>query len=439
MSSPAIRVENLGKKYKLGLTHAGTVRDLVGNLARRFSRQRPPDDAAPTNGNGNGDAKEFWALKDVSFEVQPGEVLGIIGRNGAGKSTLLKILSRVTCPTTGRIELNGRVASLLEVGTGFHVELTGRENVYLNGAILGMTRPEIRRKFDEIVDFAEIARFVDTPVKRYSSGMKVRLGFAVAAHLQPEILLIDEVLAVGDLGFQRKCLGKIADITRQGRTVLFVSHNMSAVAKLCPRCMLFETGLLSRDGASVEVIASYVNVCSAGQPGVSWCVNTLRLHEHQKSADAPIVLQEVALLNDEGQTLRYLTTGDGLAIRLRYRTRRRVVSPGVMVSIRTRLGTEISRLSTTPVSGFHIEEMDGEGYVTLRLPRLDFLGGEYSLTVAFARSGIEHVSVLEDLVFLSVRPRDVYDSGIDLDNRWGLIALEHEWEHRRIRPESVTS
>lgn len=222
------------------------------NLRRRFSGGRGDPEADAAGGD------EFWALQDVSFEIKRGDVVGIIGRNGAGKSTLLKILSRITPMTSGQIELNGRVASLLEVGTGFHPELSGRENIFLNGAILGMTRSEIRSKFDEIVEFSEIGRFLDTPVKRYSSGMYVRLAFAVAAHLQPEILIVDEVLAVGDLEFQRKCLGKMRDVATSGRTVLFVSHNMAAVARLCDRGILLNGGKVEADGGVQDILARYL-------------------------------------------------------------------------------------------------------------------------------------------------------------------------------------
>jgi lipopolysaccharide transport system ATP-binding protein len=255
--APAIRVENLGKLYHVaqGGPRASyrTFRELITNAASApFRKLRGQTQA-------QREAAEFWALKDVSFEVQPGEVVGIIGRNGAGKSTLLKILSRITKPTKGRVELNGRIGSLLEVGTGFHPELTGRENVYLNGSILGMSRREIDRKFDEIVAFAEVERFLDTPVKRYSSGMYVRLAFAVAAHLEPEILIVDEVLAVGDAGFQKKCLGKMEEVGQTGRTVLFVSHNMPAITRLCKRCILLSEGLVIKDSTSADVAAYYVN------------------------------------------------------------------------------------------------------------------------------------------------------------------------------------
>ena len=258
MSDTIIRVENLGKKYQLGRNtgQAGpsyrTLRDTLSEGTRNLFRQ---------NGS-SARTEEFWALRDVNFEVKQGEVIGIIGRNGAGKSTLLKILSRITEPTRGKIHIKGRIASLLEVGTGFHPELTGRENIFLNGAILGMTRVEIKAKFDEIVAFAEVESFLDTPVKRYSSGMYVRLAFAVAAHLEPEILLVDEVLAVGDSEFQQKCLGKMRDVSRTGRTVLFVSHTMQAIAFLCTKAILLERGNVACSGAPTDVIANYLGTGS---------------------------------------------------------------------------------------------------------------------------------------------------------------------------------
>src|SRR5438477_1767091 len=243
---PIIKVQNLGKQYRIGSDRSAysTLRE---TLVSKFR--------SPLNGRNRSAHKKIWALSDVGFEINPGEVVGIIGRNGAGKSTLLKILSRVTEPTTGRVELHGRVGSLLEVGTGFHPELSGRENVFLNGAILGMSRTEIARKFDEIVAFAEVEKFIDTPVKRYSSGMYLRLAFAVAAHLEPEILVLDEVLAVGDAAFQNKCLGKMKEVRQQGRTILFVSHNMAAIQQMCSRAFLIESGRLSEEGTAVSVAA----------------------------------------------------------------------------------------------------------------------------------------------------------------------------------------
>lgn len=258
MSDTVIRVENLSKKYVIGhqkqeryISLRDVISDKVKSFGQVLSRKDPQED--PTH-------EEFWALKDVSFEIKQGDRVGIIGRNGAGKSTLLKILSRITEPTEGRISINGRVASLLEVGTGFHPELTGRENIFLNGAILGMDRVEIKRKFDEIVAFAEVEKFLDTPVKRYSSGMYVRLAFAVAAHLEPEILIVDEVLAVGDAQFQKKCLGKMEDVAeKEGRTILFVSHNMAAVLDLCSKGIVLEGGKIIQEGTTENSVKTYMN------------------------------------------------------------------------------------------------------------------------------------------------------------------------------------
>src|ERR1044071_5688510 len=248
---PIIRAEGLANKYVIesGRESYQTLRETLTNAVKAPFRR----------GGARPGVEEVWALEDVGFEIRPGEVVGLIGRNGAGKSTLLKVLSRITEPTRGRVQLYGRVGSLLEVGPGFHPELWGRDNVYLNGAILGMRKAEIEQKFDEIVAFAEVERFIDTPVKRYSSGMYLRLAFAVAAHLEPEILLVDEVLAVGDAAFQRKCLGKMEDVGQQGRTVLFVSHNMPAVTRLCPRTVLLDRGRVLADGPSYEVVSAYLN------------------------------------------------------------------------------------------------------------------------------------------------------------------------------------
>jgi len=258
MSNTLIKVENLSKKYIIGHQQEGRRYVALRDVISEGTKSLVKGIFKPSVGNGKTPYEEFWALKDVSFEVKQGERIGIIGRNGAGKSTLLKLLSRITEPSEGRINLKGRVASLLEVGTGFHPELTGRENIYLNGAILGMTKVEIKKKFDEIVDFAEIEKFLDTPVKRFSSGMYVRLAFAVAAHLEPEILLVDEVLAVGDAQFQKKCLGRMGDVSKEGRTVLFVSHNMTALKSLCNRTILLNKGELIKDGETRCVVNHYI-------------------------------------------------------------------------------------------------------------------------------------------------------------------------------------
>jgi lipopolysaccharide transport system ATP-binding protein len=250
---PIIKVENLSKQYRIGVREAayGTLRESIVNAVRR-----PLDRLRRQAARSGKDT--LWALRDVEFSILPGEVVGIIGRNGAGKSTMLKVLSRITEPTTGRVELYGRVGSLLEVGTGFHPELTGRENIYLNGAILGMHRWEIEKKFDEIVEFSELEKFLDTPVKRYSSGMYMRLAFAVAAHLEPEVLVVDEVLAVGDAQFQKKCLGKMGEVAKEGRTVIFVSHNMAAVQSLCQRAIWLNSGQVTEDGSAGQVVSKYL-------------------------------------------------------------------------------------------------------------------------------------------------------------------------------------
>lgn len=315
---PVVEVENLSKMYRLGDIGATSLRESVeGWLKGRRNG----------HSHNGADHKEesqriFWALKDVSFSVQPGEVIGILGRNGAGKSTLLKILSRITEPTSGRAVLRGRVASLLEVGTGFHHELTGRENIFLNGAILGMRRAEIASKFDQIVDFAEIDKFIDTPVKRYSSGMYVRLAFAVAAHLEPEVLLIDEVLAVGDAGFQKKCLGKMGEVaSQQGRTVFFVSHNMGAVRALCERAILIESGRLMMSGKPGEVISQYLarfaSDASAEEGQVHWA-------DGQAPGNEEVALRSIRLLNELGNPQGTFEAGRPVTIEISYRIKQRL-------------------------------------------------------------------------------------------------------------------
>lgn len=303
MSDIAIRVENLGKQYRIGSRKGyKTLRESIsGIFSSPFRLLRANSQSAACNSQ----SENIWALEDVSFEIMQGEVIGIIGRNGAGKSTLLKILSRITKPTCGRALLRGSVGSLLEVGTGFHPELTGRENIYLNGAILGMRTAEIIKQFDEIVDFAEVEKFVDTPVKHYSSGMYVRLAFAVAAHLQPEILLVDEVLAVGDLGFQKKCLGKMGNIAQQGRTVLLVSHNMAAVNTLCGRGILLNHGRIEQMGPIAQVSEKYLQTfgsASADQMEQIWPDPTAA------PGNEKIRLRRIAVIPEEGGSLIDMTT-----------------------------------------------------------------------------------------------------------------------------------
>jgi len=302
MSDLAIRVEKMGKQYRIGTLQA--YRTLRDSLATRFNPRRDGHEGVPDS--------LFWALQDISFEVKRGQVLGVIGRNGAGKSTLLKILSRVTDPTTGVGEIHGRVGSLLEVGTGFHPELTGRENIFLNGAILGMKRTEIGRKFDEIVSFAEVEKFIDTPVKRYSSGMYLRLAFAVAAHLEPEILVVDEVLAVGDAEFQRKCLGKMGDVAQQGRTVLFVSHNMSAILRLTQECIVLEKGRMAMRAPTPQAVDYYLSSGFSQEGQRTW-----KDDEVPASAE-PFRPVAIRVLNAQGQVADTLRSTEPAVIELEY-------------------------------------------------------------------------------------------------------------------------
>ena len=319
----AVKVEGLSKVYRIGLKEqvhdslAATIIDFVRSPLHNFRKYRSLYQFDDVVENGSTDAQRapsdiIWALRDVSFDIRSGEVVGFIGRNGAGKSTLLKVLSRITPPTKGRAEIRGRVSSLLEVGTGFHRELTGRENVYLNGTILGMTKKEVERKFDEIVDFSGIERFLDTPVKRYSSGMAVRLAFAVAAHLEPEILIVDEVLAVGDVAFQQKCIDKMQDVGKQGRTILFVSHNMAAINMLCKRALLIQDGRVTKSGPPEEVIAAYVDSGSGAVAAREW-------PDLAKAPGADVMrLRAMRIVSREGKLVDSVDVRDEVGIQIVY-------------------------------------------------------------------------------------------------------------------------
>jgi lipopolysaccharide transport system ATP-binding protein len=350
MPDTVVQIERLSKRYHLGSLGART---LSGDLSRRWAKLWGKPDPlskigaqdAASNENGCVDG-EIWALRDVSFEVRQGEVLGIIGRNGAGKSTLLKILSRVTAPTDGEVRVSGRIASLLEVGTGFHPELTGRENIFLNGAILGMTTGEIKRKFDEIVEFSEVAKFIDTPVKRYSSGMYVRLAFAVAAHLEPEILIVDEVLAVGDAGFQRKCLGKMGDVARQGRTVFLVSHNMAAISRLADRVLLLESGQLRLAGLPEETIAKYLS--SDGSEA-----SEVRFSDASAPGSEYVRLRAARLRNPEGLLRSVLDIRRPFTIEIEYEVLQRVTTLRIGISL-------IAQDSTVVLSSTDLDDCEDE-------------------------------------------------------------------------------
>ena len=429
MSETIIRVENLGKKYIIRHQQRESyiaLRDVISNkVSSCFKRILHPGREACKS---NNSVEEFWALKDVSFEIKGGETVGIIGRNGAGKSTLLKLLSRITEPTTGRIHLKGRVASLLEVGTGFHPELTGRENIFLNGAILGMTREEIKRKFDEIVAFAEVEKFLDTPVKRYSSGMYVRLAFAVAAHLEPEILLVDEVLAVGDAQFQKKCLGKMGDVAKEGRTVLFVSHNMSSIQKLCGRAVLLNKGGIQFEGMSEDVIANYLGRGEGERGEYAFSVNKRKLLANDKCG---VNILDIQILSAEGNPCKIIQSNDTVIVRIFYQANDKMAEVPIAFILKAKsfFGQEIFRLSSMPISGYEINRLGHRGHVDVLIESLPFAAGQYYFDVGVARPNIEFLFVIDDVVKFTVSPKDVYGSGVAIDQDRGLIVLNHRWTH----------
>jgi lipopolysaccharide transport system ATP-binding protein len=371
-----IKVSNLSKRYTLGAVHTNLLSERLGNgLRSAFGRVLGNVffNLKPKTSNLKPE-KDFWALKDVSFEVKRGEVVGIIGRNGAGKSTLLKILSRITEPTEGRIELYGRVASLLEVGTGFHPELTGRENVFLNGAILGMSKAEIRKKFDEIIAFAEVEKFIDTPVKHYSSGMYVRLAFAVAAHLEPEILIVDEVLAVGDAQFQKKCLGKMGEVAKEGRTVLFVSHNMDAIRRLCTSAIWLESGQVKRIGEAEKCISAYL-MKALRKEGVAVFDPPLRL-----ANGMPILLHAVKVLDEAGFAATHFSRRSSIRIQIDWENLKPIYKPRIGFVIQTVDG--LSVLTSFDANSWSTGTLHPNRFTsTCTIPSGVFNEGEYILDI----------------------------------------------------------
>jgi lipopolysaccharide transport system ATP-binding protein len=426
MSDTVIRVENLSKKYVLA--HQQEVRrdgrkslreTLTNSTKGLFNRlQSSKLDQAASH-------EEFWALKDVCFEIQQGDRVGIIGRNGAGKSTLLKILSRITEPTSGSIKIKGRIASLLEVGTGFHPELTGRENIYLNGAILGMSKSEIQRKFDAIVDFAEIEKFLDTPVKRYSSGMYVRLAFAVAAHLEPEILIVDEVLAVGDAQFQKKCLGKMQDVGKEGRTVLFVSHNMGAISTLCNRGVYLNRGKVDYAGsieASIERYFASSQEYKIQTPGVIFQqdLSEVKREEFQ--------VLKIAVLDEQKHLKTNVKTWDYLRFRVHYNSPRSVAHGSVVIQVSTHLGSKLFQYSTEPLSGFKLKFAEGENCVDCIIPKFPLSAGRYKVSIGLAVPMIEWLCWQEEIATLEVVEKDIYCSKVPPDVERSPVAVEHYWE-----------
>jgi lipopolysaccharide transport system ATP-binding protein len=371
---------------------------------------KPPDE-------GEAAERVFWAVRDVGFEIPEGEVVGVIGRNGAGKSTLLKLISRITEPSEGEIELTGRVGSLLEVGTGFHPELTGRENIYMNGAILGMARAEIIRKFDAIVDFAEVEKFIDTPVKHYSSGMYLRLAFAVAAHLEPEILIVDEVLAVGDNAFQKKCLGKMDEVSKQGRTVLFVSHNMVAVEKLCTRGILMDQGRVVFDGGARDTIDAYL---TAGNSDLSQDLS--RSGRRSGSGEARIIRYEI--LSHTGKLIR---AGDPLTIRLHFECRQPIKRPAFAISVLTRSGLNLFTIFTSDLA-YHIPEIASDGFIDLEIPSPNLLAGGYLLHFSITDEATGHwYDHVTESAELEIEAADVYRTGRQRAAVYSVLFYDCSW------------
>lgn len=387
----AIKVENISKRYRIGMkenmhdSFGGALFEFMKSPLKNYRKYRSlymfDDIESDQKHNPESNPSDIiWALGDVSFEVKQGEVLGIIGRNGAGKSTLLKVLSKITDPTTGFAEIRGRVSSLLEVGTGFHPELTGRENVYLNGTILGMTKIEVDGKFDKIVDFSGVEEFIDTPVKRYSSGMKVRLAFSVAAHLEPEILIIDEVLAVGDVAFQRKCLCKMEDVSKEGRTVLFVSHNMTAVASLCNRCILLENGKITHMGPVSEVVQQYLlSVSQATSHGE---------HVFEPSPDLPFSVSTISTCDDHGNVTQVFPRSSPIVVKIQGKIRNKSAKYHVAIDVKTIDNTLIFRThSFENLNSIEISQDEGDFELNCIMPPNLFPHATYRVGIITAITG----------------------------------------------------
>jgi lipopolysaccharide transport system ATP-binding protein len=407
----AIRVEGLSKQYRIGQAVQETMlRERLANMVKRALRRERTEEEI------------LWALRDVSFSIDRGEVVGIVGRNGAGKSTLLKILSRITYPTTGSMDVRGRVAALLEVGTGFHDELTGRENIFLNGSILGMTRKEVERKLDAIVEFSGVSRFLDTPIKRYSSGMRLRLGFAVAAHLDPDVLIVDEVLAVGDAIFQKKCLSVMEDLRGGGRTVLFVSHNLAALENLCSRCIWIDAGKLEMDGPSYDVIQAYMSAMT-GQDTVGVNLDNAT----GRRGTGQIRFRSLEYLSPEGEPRKVIRAGDSVTMRFHYRAESDVLFPSFGFRIYTEMGTLVTDTSTWH-HGIDIPMLQaGDGYLDLEIGCLNLLPARYHLSLWL--TGLDNVvhDVLEHGVTMEVEIANVFGSGKMIDSRFGVVYFPQRW------------
>jgi lipopolysaccharide transport system ATP-binding protein len=426
MTQPVIKVQGLGKRYKLGLTHAGSVRELANRVFSGLTGELQAAKVTAAKESRPEAADHIWALRDINFEVHPGEVLGIIGRNGAGKSTLLKVLSRITKPTQGRVEMRGRVASLLEVGTGFHPELTGRENVYMNGTVLGMTRKEIDRQFDSIVDFSGVETFIDTPVKRYSSGMTVRLGFAVAAHMSPEILIIDEVLAVGDAEFQKRCIGKMDNVAKSGRTVLFVSHNMASIRQLAPRSILIEEGQIIFDGATENALDRYLG------------------HSIDRSTDPTAVesLKRLDWAGDrsvefiEAQFARTLFKMGEQKLPVRLKVRASVNAASI------RIGATIYLADGSPVgSAFSLPlptlTADDECELEMEIDSQHLAPGHYWFRLGLLNARNQVTDLVDEVLHFEIPPRqNVPGEFVRWDPGWGALCLKLELVNQNLKNHS---
>lgn len=422
MGNTVIKVENLSKQYRFGVIgHGSLYRDLQSWWARVRGHEDPNEKIREHSGPGL-DGERFWALNNISVEIEEGDRLGIIGRNGAGKSTLLKILSRVTTPTKGIVRIKGRVASILEVGTGFHPELTGRENIFLNGAILGMTQAETRRKFDDIVDFADIEKFIDTPVKRYSSGMYVRLAFAVAAHLESEILIVDEVLAVGDIAFQKKCLGKMQEVGEGGRTVLFVSHNMAAITRLCNKAVVLHSGEVDFSGKTEDAVAHYV------QSGLRSLDSKVDLRNIPRSSVNRLwIMTWISFHRKDGSSTTEFFTGEDIIIRIGYK----IESPMpayCQINFLNYLGDRV--MSVASFHGSTPFTVSGTGYLECVLRDIRLLSGEYTLMLDFGRAFPyrEWQDFINEAARLKIKTGD-YLGGIEWINGpgHGSIAQKSQW------------
>ena len=413
----AIAVENLSKAYRIGLKKEqipDTLAGAVGSWMRAPLRNLRNLTRLDTLGGDESESNLHWALKDISFEVADGDVTGIIGCNGAGKSTLLKILSRITQPTSGRAVIHGRVSSLLEVGTGFHPELSGRENIFMNGTILGMRKSEIARKFDEIVDFSGVEKFLDVPIKRYSSGMKVRLAFAVAAHLEPEILLVDEVLAVGDHQFQTRCLGKMQDVADSGRTVLFVSHNMAAVETLCSHGILIRQGRIGMSGPVDEVVKTYLNM---GQPADSGGLATY------EGDDA--LIRKVRLIDEAGDNVERVGLGSCIRFEILLYSGEPLIGLTVRVVLTSQSGVRVfncnSRIETNRLFSFH-----GWGRINCRIPDQRLSPGRYFVSVAVFNHGHE-LENAEPAIAFDVSATDIFGTGLLPSSHKAVYLPQCDW------------